>query len=114
MFEHRQEPLAPRPRYHRRLLRHLGIGIGLVGVSLGIGVLGYHFCGGLDWLDALVNASMILSGMGPVNELHNDAGKLVASVFAFFRGVAFISSVGVMFAPVVHRFLHKFHLEARS
>jgi hypothetical protein len=114
MFEHRQEPLAPRPRYHRRLLRHLGIGIGLVGVSLGIGVLGYHFCGGLDWLDALVNASMILSGMGPVNELHNDAGKWFASFYALFSGVAFITSVGVMFAPVVHRFLHKFHLEARS
>ena len=114
MFERRNQPLAPRPRYHRRLLRHLGMGVGLVGGSLGIGVLGYHFCGRLEWLDALVNASMILSGMGPVNELHSDAGKWFASFYALFSGVAFITSVGVMFAPVVHRFLHKFHLESGS
>jgi len=90
------------------------MGIGLVGVSLGMGVIGYHFFGRLEWLDALVNASMILSGMGPVNELHSDAGKWFASFYALFSGVAFITSVGVMFAPVVHRFLHKFHLESGS
>ena len=85
-----------------------------MGASLGMGVLGYHLSEGLGWLDALVNASMILSGMGPVNELHNDTGKWFASFYALFSGVAFITSVGVMFAPVVHRFLHKFHLETGS
>ena len=90
------------------------MGVGLVGGSLGIGVLGYHFCGRLEGLDAVVNASMILSGMGPVNVLHSDAGKWFASFYALFSGVAFITSVGVMFAPVVHRFLHKFHLESGS
>ena len=114
MFERRHEPLASRPRYHRRLLCHLGLGLGLVGACLGMGVLGYHLSEGLGWLDALVNASMILSGMGPVNELHHDAGKWFASFYALFSGVAFITSVGVMFAPVVHRFLHKFHLETGS
>jgi hypothetical protein len=89
----------------------LGIGLGLVGTSLGIGIVGYHLSEGLGWLDALVNASMILSGMGPVNELHHDSGKWFASFYALFSGVAFITSVGVMFAPAVHRFLHKFHLE---
>lgn len=90
------------------------MGLGLIGASLGIGIVGYHLTEGLGWLDALVNASMILSGMGPVSELHHDAGKWFASFYALFSGVAFITSVGVMFAPVVHRFLHKFHLEAGS
>ena len=114
MFERRKEPLASRSLFRRRLLRHIGLGLGLVGGGLGIGVLGYHFSEGLGWLDSLVNASMILSGMGPVNELHHAAGKWFASFYALFSGVAFITSVGVMFAPVVHRFLHKFHLEVTS
>ena len=97
MFEHRKDPLAPRPRFHRRLLRYTSMGLGLIGASLGIGIVGYHLTEGLGWLDALVNASMILSGMGPVNELHHDAGKWFASFYALFSGVAFITSVGVMF-----------------
>lgn len=78
--------------------------------ALGIGVLGYHGTEGLPWLDALVNASMILGGMGPVNELHTNAGKLFASAYALFSGLVFVVAMGVLFVPVFHRFLHRFHI----
>ncbi len=79
--------------------------------SLALGVLGYHLLGGLSWLDALVNASMILTGMGPVNEIATVGGKLFASFYALFSGVAFLTIVAVLLAPAVHRFLHRFHLD---
>lgn len=84
---------------------------GLVTGSLGLGVLGYHLLGRLSWLDALVNASMILTGMGPVGENKTVAGKLFAAFYALFSGVAFLTIIAVLLAPVVHRFLHRFHLE---
>ncbi len=96
------------------MLRSLALALGIIGVSLGLGIFGYHFCAGLSWLDALLNASMILTGMGPVNELRTTAGKLFASFYALFSGVVFITSVAVMLAPMVHRFLHKFHFELES
>ena len=114
MFEHRREPLLPRKLFFHRLARHVCMGLSLVAVSLGVGVLGYRFFEGLGWLDSLLNASMILGGMGPVNELHHDAGKWFASFYALFSGVAFLVMCGVLFAPVVHRFLHKFHLDMES
>ncbi len=100
--------------FFRRLARHGCLGLGIVAVALGIGILGYHLSEGLGWLDSLLNASMILGGMGPVNELHNVAGKWFASLYALFSGVVFLAMCGVIFAPVVHRFLHKFHLETES
>ena len=111
MFEHRHEPLLPRAAFLRRVVRNTIIGISIIFGSLGIGVLGYHFAEGMAWLDALVNASMILFGEGPVEALHTNAGKWFASFYAMFSGVAFITIVGVMFAPVVHRVFHKFHVE---
>ena len=111
MFEHRTEPLLPRTVFYLRLLRHFLIGVLIIFGSLALGIIGYHYSEGIPWLDALLNASMILSGMGPVQELHTSAGKLFASFYALFSGVAFITTVGVMFAPVFHRFLHKFHLD---
>jgi hypothetical protein len=110
VFEHRTAPLLPFRVFLRRLLRRAALVAVLVGASLGAGVLGYHRLAGLPWIDALLNASMILSGMGPVNELHSDAAKLFASVYALFSGVVFITSIGVVGAPIFHRFLHKFHL----
>ena len=83
----------------------------IVGGALTIGVVGYHVTNGLPWLDALVDASMILSGMGPVSPLRTDAAKWFASFYALFSGVVFITTVGVLFAPAVHRYLHKFHLD---
>lgn len=111
MFEHRKEPLLSKPEYYRRVIRSFCIGGGIIAGSLFLGILGYHYLEGFGWLDSLLNASMILGGMGPVGEMHTRAGKLFASFYALFSGVIFISAVGVMFAPVYHRFIHKFHLE---
>jgi hypothetical protein len=110
-FERHHEPLLPRHAFVRRQIQFLFTALGIVFGSLGIGVLGYHFSEGLPWLDALVNASMILFGMGPVDTLHTSIGKWFASFYAMFSGVAFITIVGVVFAPLFHRFLHRFHLE---
>jgi hypothetical protein len=109
-FERRHEPLVSPRAFIRRQIQFLFFALVMVFGSLGIGVLGYHFSEGLSWLDALVNASMILFGMGPVSELHSNAGKWFASFYAMFSGVAFITIVGVVFAPLFHRFLHRFHL----
>ena len=114
MFEHYREPLLSSGLFACRVFRHLGLALTIIGGGLGIGILGYHFCEGLPWLDSLLNASMILSGMGPVDPLRHTAGKWFASFYALFSGVAFITTAGVLFAPLVHRFLHKFHLESRD
>ena len=114
MSAHRTKPLPPGKVFIVRMLRSLALALGIIGVSLGLGIFGYHFCAGLSWLDALLNASMILTGMGPVNELNTTSGKLFASFYALFSGVVFITSVAVMLAPMVHRFLHKFHFELES
>lgn len=111
MFEHRTKPLLPGKVFVLRVLRSLALALGIIALSLGLGIFGYHYCAGLSWLDALLNAAMILTGMGPVNELHTVGGKLFASFYALFSGVVFITSIAVLLAPVVHRFLHKFHLE---
>ena len=110
MFEPRSAPLLPFRAFLRRFLRGAAVGALLLGTSLGAGVLGYHVVAGLPWIDSLLNASMILSGMGPVDELHTSAAKLFASAYALFSGVVFITSVGVVGAPVLHRFLHQLHL----
>jgi len=110
-FERHHEPLLPHRAFLRRQIRFAGCALLIVLGSLGLGVLGYHFAEGLEWLDALVNASMILFGMGPVDTLRTAAGKWFASFYAMFSGVAFITVVGVVFAPLFHRFLHRFHLE---
>jgi hypothetical protein len=111
MYEHRSQPLLPRLAFIRRLLLHTGVAIGVILGSLLMGVLGYHFLEGLAWIDALVNASMILGGMGPVDVLHTEAGKLFASFYALYSGMVFLVAVGIIFAPVFHRILHRFHLE---
>lgn len=112
MYEHHQEPLAPRRKFASRVAKSmLGAG-GLLAFSLGLGVLGYHGFAGLDWVDALLDASMILTGMGPVHPMATTASKLFASAYALFSGVAFLSSMGVLAAPIAHRFLHRLHLES--
>ncbi len=104
-------PLPHRRVFWQRVARNAGVAAAIVGGALGVGVLGYHVTNGLPWLDSLVDASMILSGMGPVSPLRTDASKWFASFYALFSGVVFITTAGVLFAPVVHRYLHKFHLE---
>lgn len=86
----------------------------LIVFSLGLGMAGYHFLESLHWVDAFTNAAMILSGMGPLAPLQTTAGKIFAGCYALFSGLAFLTSVGVVFAPILHRFLHKFHLESKN
>jgi hypothetical protein len=89
--------------------------LGLIVISLAIGMAGYHWLCGLDsWADCLLNASMILGGMGPVDTLHSDAGKVFASLYALYSGIMLLASVGVMLSPVLHRILHRFHLESEA
>ena len=111
MFEHHTKPLLPRKIYYQRLVHHAVLGLMVIIVSLGLGMMGYHKFEKLPWVDAFVNAAMILSGMGPVATMQTDAGKIFAGCYARFSGIALITILGIIFAPVVHRFLHKFHLE---
>lgn len=114
MFEHHHQPLLPRKAFARRILLYIGIALGIVLVSLSIGILGYHFVAGFTWIDSLLNASMILGGMGPVNELTTLGSKIFASVYAIFSGVVFLLAFAVILTPVVHRFLHRFHIDMDS
>jgi hypothetical protein len=111
MYEHHRQPLASRKTFTRRLLNNAVLVLGILLVSLGVGMCGYHFLEGLSWIDSLLNASMILGGMGPVNTLQTTAGKIFASVYALYSGVILLASVGVLAAPILHRFLHRFHLQ---
>ena len=111
MYEHHTKPLLPRKVYYRRIVRHAALGVAVIVVSLGLGMMGYHFFEKLPWVDAFVNAAMILSGMGPVTTLQTDGGKIFAGCYALFSGLTLIAILGIIFAPVVHRALHKFHLE---
>jgi hypothetical protein len=111
MFEHRTEPLLPKSKFLRRLVRYTTIALGIDLGSLAFGMLGYHFLEGISWIDSLLNASMILGGMGPVDELHTTAGKLFASFYALYSGVAFVVVGAVLLFPVVHRLLHYLNLE---
>lgn len=106
----KQAPL-PAHLFLRRLSRNLFIGLAIIAVSLVIGMMGYHHFEKMDWVDAYVNAAMILSGMGPVTTLDTDAGKIFAGTYALFSGIVFLVVIAVIFAPVVHRYLHKFHME---
>src|ERR1041385_5591227 len=116
MYEHRTSPLLPRRKFFRRVAQSAVFAALIIGGSLVVGMAGYHCFEHLSWLDSFANASMILSGMGPLSPVQTSAGKIFAGCYALFSGVAFLTSIGVVFAPIAHRFLHKFHLEqaARS
>ena len=113
MFEHHKQPLASQPDFARRMLRFGLLAAGIILFSLGIGIVGYHYIVHLPWIDALLNASMLLGGMGPVavKELDTPSEKLFASFYALFSGMVFLVAIGVIATPVFHRFLHRFHLE---
>jgi hypothetical protein len=111
VFEQRGDRLAGRDAFISRQLKFIFFSLLILTASIGIGVVGYHLFGKLPWIDAFLNASMILTGMGPVDRLDTTEGKLFASFYALFSGVSFLTFVGVLFAPVYHRFLHKFHLD---
>jgi hypothetical protein len=113
-YEHYRQPVISRARFLIRLSWHVLIALGIVAISWGIGILGYHYFEGLSWIDSVVNAAMILGGMGPVNPLYTNCGKLFAAFYALFSGIVFLVAVAVLLAPVAHRFLHKFHIEFES
>lgn len=110
-FEHQSEPVLPFDKFIKRIIRYTFFSFLLLGFSLGIGVLGYHYFNELPWLDSLLNASMILTGMGPIDPMKNNAAKWFASFYSIFSGVVFLSTVAVFLSPIVHRFLHKLHVD---
>ena len=118
MTEHKKQKLAPAKVYYRRLWKNALFGIAIMFACLLIGVLGYKFTiPELDWYDSLLNASMILSGMGPIIDpsiILTKLAKVFASFYALFSGVAFISTIGILIAPIAHRFFHKLHIEDAS
>ena len=113
-YERHTQPLLPRRQFFFRLAKHAGLGFLLIFVSLAIGVVGYHLTENLPWIDSLLNASMILGGMGPVNALNTVAGKIFASLYALFSGIVFLVAAGVVVAPVVHRILHKLRIDEEA
>lgn len=110
MYEKPHQPLLKMHRFVLRLLCNIAVGSTLILVALLIGMWGYHYYEKLSWIDAFANASMILSGMGPFGPLTTSAGKVFAGIYAIFSGLSFILIIGIVFAPVFHRFFHKFHL----
>jgi hypothetical protein len=112
MYEHRRQKLLSRPAFLRRLAKQGVSALVLVVVSLGIGTVGFHVLSGQLWIDALVNSAMLLGGMGPVGELGDTGGKLFATFFALYAGLIFLIVAGLLFVPVFHRVLHRFHLDA--
>ena len=114
MYEHRHQPLLSYRGYVFRLTRHVLGALALLSVTLALGMAGYHWLEHLSWVDAYVNATMLLGGMGPVSELHTDAGKIFAGTYALFAGLVFLLAIGVILAPVLHRAVHRFHLDEKE
>lgn len=114
MYEDKRRPLISRQAFFARVAKHAVVAASLIAVSLLIGIAGYHFLDGLGWVDSLLNASMILGGMGPVDPLRTTTAKLFASVFALYAGFVLLISIGIIVAPIFHRLLHRFHLETKS
>jgi len=110
-FERKHDPLLSRAAFLARMVWHSLVALLLIGGALGMGAAGYHYIEGLPWIDAVLNASMLLGGMGPVDALKTDAGKLFAAGYALFSGLLFVAAAGVLFAPWIHRTFHRFHIE---
>ncbi len=111
MFENKRQAVAPVSVFYSRILHSFAIGLLILLICLVIGILGYHYLADIPWIDAIHNASMILSGMGPVAEVKGTGGKLFSSAYALFSGVVFITNIGIILAPAAHRFFHKLHVE---
>lgn len=111
MYERRHQPLLSRDRFVRRLLSHGSLAGGLLAGSLALGMAGYRGFEGLPWRDAFLNAAMLLGGMGPVDPPRTNGGKLFAGFYALYAGLVFLIVAGLVLSPVVHRVMHRFHLE---
>lgn len=113
MYEHKSQPVAAKKIFYRRLYFNLFVATMILALCLLIGVLGYHYIAHIEWIDAVHNASMILSGMGPVADVKNFWGKIFSSAYALFSGVAFITNIGFILAPAAHRLFHRLHVDER-
>ena len=111
MYEHRKQPLASKALFYSRVLKNIIVALFIIAVCLAIGAVGYHYTADMSWLDAFHNASMILSGMGLVDHVSSDTGKIFSSVYALFSGIAFITNIGIILAPALHRIYHRMHIE---
>jgi len=114
MYEHHADKLLPRREFLRRVAKHGGFAAVVLVFSLAIGTLGFHFLAPQSWLDAFLNASMLLGGMGPVGNVEQSIGKLFASFFALYAGIVFLGASALVVAPVLHRVLHKLHLDEQN
>lgn len=110
-YEHKSEPIAIRSVFYKRVLTHFLWTLLILSVCLFIGIIGYKYTGPMSWIDAIHNSSMILGGMGPVITIETFWGKIFSSFYALFSGVVFITNIGVLIAPIAHRFFHKMNLE---
>ena len=113
-LERKSDKLAPKSVFVKRQLFSLAIGLTMLGCALFVGIAGYHWIAGLDWVDSLLEASMILGGMGPINPLQTSGAKIFASIYALFSGVIFIALMGIILTPFAHRMLHKFHVDDKD
>ncbi|ASZ14391.1 hypothetical protein KTO58_01900 [Chitinophaga pendula] len=112
-LEHKMQPLLPRRQFVHRLLRYGAYALLLIVVSMVIGTVGYHWLAALSWVDAYLNAAMILTGMGPVNPMETNAAKIFSGLYALYSGIVFLTVAAMMFTPLAHRLLHIFHLEKK-
>jgi hypothetical protein len=110
-FEHHRQRVLHRQAFLKRLARHGGWALLLVACSLGLGTAGFHLLSGQPWLDAFLNSAMLLGGMGPVGDLGPPSGKVFAAFYALYAGLVFLIVAGLLFAPVFHRILHRFHMD---
>jgi hypothetical protein len=111
MYESLKQPLLTRAQFLRRVFGHIAVAVGTAVLALFVGMAGYHWLASLNWVDSLLNASMILGGMGPVDTLKTDGAKIFASFYALFSGLVFISLLGLLLAPFIHRLMHRFHID---
>lgn len=111
MYENFSQPILPFRKFRNRLLKNFFWSCLILLFSLVMGMIGYHYLEGLSWIDSLLDAAMILTGMGPIHSLTNDYAKIFATIYALYSGVAFLTVIAVFLAPVIHRFMHHFHFD---
>jgi hypothetical protein len=113
-FEHKNQPLATKQTYVFRQILYAAYAFGIISISLAIGTFGYQYFDQLSTLDGFYNASMILTGMGPVNPMVSPAAKIFSSLYAVFSGVAFLTTISILLSPAIHRFLHRLHIDEKD